>query len=229
LRTPLAVITGSASTLLQDGASISESTRHDLLTTVLEEAERLNRLIRNLLDMTRLESGAVKVKKEWLPLEELVGSALGRLEARLAGRDVHVELPRDLPLVPCDAVLIEQTLINLLENAAKYSTGQVDITAAVRGAEVVVEVADRGPGIPPGEETRVFEKFHRAAREGSAEGVGLGLTICRAIVSAHGGRIWVQNRPGGGASFQFALPIEGEAPKLPVSEQSEPTALEQHA
>jgi len=229
LRTPLAVITGSASTLLQGGSSIAETTRQDLLKTVLEEAERLNRLIRNLLDMTRLESGAVKVKKEWLPLEELVGSALGRLDARLTGRDVHVALPRDLPLVPCDAVLIEQALINLLENAAKYSTGPIDISAAIRGSEVVVEVADRGPGIPVGEETRVFEKFHRAAREGSAEGVGLGLTICRAIVSAHGGRIWVQNRAGGGASFQFALPIEGEAPKLPVSEPNEPSVQEQRA
>jgi two-component system sensor histidine kinase KdpD len=125
--------------------------------------------------------------------------------------------------------LIEQALINLLENAAKYSTGPIDISATVRGREVVVEVADRGPGIPPGEETRVFEKFHRAAREGGTEGVGLGLTICRAIVSAHGGRIWVQNRPGGGASFQFALPIEGEAPALPVSEPSEQAAQEQRA
>jgi two-component system, OmpR family, sensor histidine kinase KdpD len=229
LRTPLAVITGSASTLLQEGSTITETTRRDLLKTVLEEAERLNRLIRNLLDMTRLESGAVKVKKEWLPLEELVGSALNRLDARLAGREVHVELPRDLPLVPCDAVLIEQALINLLENAAKYSAGRIDVTAAVRESEVVVEVADRGPGIPAGEETRVFEKFHRAAREGNTEGVGLGLTICRAIVSAHGGRIWVQNRAGGGASFQFALPIEGEPPMLPVSEPSEASVQEQRA
>jgi two-component system sensor histidine kinase KdpD len=225
LRTPLAVITGSASTLLQSAPSMPEATRQDLLKTVLEEAERLNRLIRNLLDMTRLESGAVKVKKEWLPLEEVVGAALDRLDARLAGRDVHVELPRDLPLVPCDAVLIEQALINLLENAAKYSAGRIDVTAAVREGEVVVSVADRGPGIPGGEETRVFEKFHRAAREGSTEGVGLGLTICRAIASAHGGRIWVQNRAGGGADFQFALPIEGK-PKLPIAE---PTVAEPEA
>lgn len=221
LRTPLAVITGSTSTLLHGGPSVPEATRHELLGTVLEEAEHLNRLIRNLLDMTRLESGAVKIIKEWLPLEELVGAALNRLDTRLAGREVHVDLPRDLPLVPCDAVLIEQALINLLENAAKYSTGSIDIGAVVRGGEVVVEVADRGPGIPPGEEARVFEKFHRAAREGNPDGVGLGLTICRAIVAAHGGRIWVQNRPGGGASFQFALPTAGEAPPLPVAEPGE--------
>jgi two-component system sensor histidine kinase KdpD len=226
LRTPLAVITGSTSTLLQGGSGIAEATRQDLLKTVLEEAERLNRLIRNLLDMTRLESGAVKVKKEWLPLEELVGSALNRLDARLAGREVHVELAADLPLVACDAVLIEQTLINLLENAAKYSSGALDISATVGAGEVVVEVADLGPGVPAGQEQRIFDKFQRAGREGP-EGVGLGLTICRAIVSAHGGRIWVENRVNGGASFKFALPMEGEAPQLPVSEPNEPLVQEQ--
>lgn len=221
LRTPLAVITGSTSTLLQGGPGLSEATRQDLLKTVLEEAEHLNRLIRNLLDMTRLESGTVKVKKEWLPLEELVGAALNRVDSRLTGREVHVELPRSLPLVPCDAVLIEQALINLLENAAKYGAGPIDVSATVRGAEVVVEVADHGPGIAAGQELRIFDKFQRAGREGNPEGVGLGLTICRAIVSAHGGRIWVQNRAGGGASFQFALPIDGDAPKLPIAEPSE--------
>jgi two-component system sensor histidine kinase KdpD len=226
LRTPLAVITGSASTLLQGGPKLADSTRQELLKTVLEEAERLNRLIRNLLDMTRLESGAVKVKKEWLPLEELVGSALNRLEARLAERDVHVELPRDLPLVPCDAVLIEQALLNLLENAAKYSRGSIEVSASARGAEVWVEVADSGPGIAAGQELRIFEKFQRVSQEGGPEGVGLGLTICRAIITAHGGRIWAQNRPGGGASFQFALPIEGEPPKLPLADPSGPPPAE---
>jgi two-component system, OmpR family, sensor histidine kinase KdpD len=221
LRTPLAVITGSTSTLLQGGTGLSDATRQDLLKTVLEEAEHLNRLIRNLLDMTRLESGAVKVKKEWLPLEELVGAALDRVDTRLTGREVHVALPQTLPLVPCDAVLIEQVLINLLENAAKYSAGPVEITGVRRGREVVVEVADRGPGVAAGQESRIFDKFQRAGREGNAEGVGLGLTICRAIVTAHGGRIWVQNRPDGGAAFQFALPIEGDAPELPRPEPSE--------
>jgi two-component system, OmpR family, sensor histidine kinase KdpD len=217
LRTPLAVITGGASTLLQDGARLDDATRRDLLETILEEAERLNRLIRNLLDMTRLESGAVKVKKEWQSLEEVVGAALERLTARLAGRELCVSLPRDLPLVPCDAVLLEQTLINLLENAAKYSTGRIDVSGRALPGEVQVVVADRGPGIPAGEELHVFEKFHRAVREGHPDGVGLGLTICRAIVTAHGGRIWVSNREGGGASFQFTLPTEG-APSLPASE-----------
>jgi two-component system sensor histidine kinase KdpD len=227
LRTPLAVITGATSTLLQGTATLSDVTRHDLLRTVLEEAERLNRLIRNLLDMTRLESGAVRVRKEWLPLEELVGAALNRLDARLAGREVHVQLAADLPLVPCDAVLIEQALFNLLENAAKYSEGAIEIGASLMGTELVVEIADSGPGIPAGEETRVFEKFHRAPREGQPEGVGLGLTICRAIVAAHGGRIWAQNRTGKGASFRFALPIEGQPPELPALEGLDPNVEEQ--
>jgi two-component system sensor histidine kinase KdpD len=223
------VITGAASTLVQGESSIDQATRLDLMKTILEEAERLNRLIRNLLDMTRLDSGTVKVKKEWLALEEVVGAALNRLDARLAEREVRVELPADLPLVPFDAVLIEQALINLLENAAKYSQGQIEVRASAAAAEVMVEIADRGPGIEPGQEDRVFEKFHRAVREGGPSGVGLGLAICRAIVAAHGGRIWVQNRDGGGASFRFALPIQGEPPTLVPVEMAEQNQGEQLA
>jgi two-component system, OmpR family, sensor histidine kinase KdpD len=227
LRTPLAVITGATSTLLHSAQPIEAATQQDLLKTVLEEAERLNRLIRNLLDMTRLESGAVKVRKEWLPLEELVGAALSRVDARLSGREVHVTLPADLPLIPCDAVLIDQALVNLLENAAKYSTGPIDISAELSAGEVIVEVADRGPGVPVGEERRIFEKFQRAGREGSPDGVGLGLTICRAIMAAHGGRIWVSSREGGGAAFRFALPLAGAQPALPAPEPPEPRLQEQ--
>jgi two-component system sensor histidine kinase KdpD len=214
LRTPLAVITGAASTLLESPSSVDEATRRELVQTILEESERLNRLIRNLLDMTRLESGAVKVNKEWLPLEEVVGAVLNRSEPRLKTRDVRTKLPDDLPLVPFDAVLIDVVLTNLLENAMKYGADPIEINATLLPAELVVEVSDRGPGLPPGEEARVFEKFQRAASDAEATGVGLGLAICRAIVAAHGGRIWAENRPGGGASFRFALPIEGEAPKL---------------
>jgi two-component system sensor histidine kinase KdpD len=193
---------------------VDEATRRELVQTILEESERLNRLIRNLLDMTRLESGAVKVNKEWLPLEEVVGAVLNRSEPRLKTRDVRTKLPDDLPLVPFDAVLIDVVLTNLLENAMKYGADPIEINATLLPAELVVEVSDRGPGLPPGEEARVFEKFQRAASDAEATGVGLGLAICRAIVAAHGGRIWAENRPGGGASFRFALPIEGEAPKL---------------
>ena len=218
LRTPLAVITGAASTLLESSAVLDADTRRELAQTIHEEADRLNRLIRNLLDMTRLDSGAIRVKREWLPFEEIVGAALHRLDAQLVHREVKVELPSDLPLVACDAVLTEQALINLLENAAKYSNGPIEIRVSALSSEVVVEVADRGPGIPAGQEARIFEKFHRAVREGSASGVGLGLSICRAIVAAQGGRIWAENRDGGGASFRFTLPITGEAPPLDLSE-----------
>jgi two-component system sensor histidine kinase KdpD len=222
LRTPLAVITGTASTLLESKQGLDEATRRDLMQTILDESARLNRLIRNLLDMTRLESGAVKVKKEWLPLEEVVGSALDHLDARFASREIAVNLPADLPLLACDAILIELVLINLLENAAKYSDGPIELEAKLCPGEVRVGVVDRGPGIPAGQELRVFEKFHRAVREGSPGGVGLGLAISRAIVAAHGGRIWAENRGGGGASFSFTLPLEGEAPKLRELDALEP-------
>ncbi|MDQ2644713.1 MAG: sensor histidine kinase KdpD [Myxococcota bacterium] len=215
LRTPLAVITGAASTLVESRKKLDENTELDLSRTILEEAERLNRLIRNLLDMTRLESGAVRIDKEWLSLEEVVGAALNRLESRLGERSVRADLPADLPLVPFDAVLVEQAFINLLENAIKYSDGPIEIDAASSPAEITVTIADRGPGIPPGEEQRVFEKFHRAVSDrGGPSGAGLGLTICRAIVAAHGGRIWVRNREGGGAAFRFTLPLEVRPPTL---------------
>jgi two-component system sensor histidine kinase KdpD len=196
------------------------------MRVILDESERLNRQIRNLLDMTRLESGTVKVNKDWHSLEEVIGAVLNRLEHRLSGRDVRVELPGDLPLVPFDVLLIEQALVNLLENAVKYSEGPIEIVTTVTPDQATVEIADRGPGIPLGHETRIFDKFERAVREGTTSGVGLGLAICRAIVAAHGGKIWVQNREGGGASFRFSLPIVGEAPKLVLSENTESNGTE---
>jgi len=139
----------------------------------------------------------------------------------LAGREIRVELPPGLPLVPIDPILVELVLINLLENAAKYSEGCIEIRSTVLPGEVLIEVADHGPGIAPGDEARIFEKFHRSVHEGTPGGVGLGLAICRAIVAAHGGRIWAQNRVEGGASFKIALPIRGEPPKLELSEPAE--------
>jgi two-component system sensor histidine kinase KdpD len=212
LRTPLAVVTGATSSLLDEHGPRDESTRRELLETAHEEALRLNRLVRNLLDMTRLEAGALKVHKELQPLEEVVGAALERMEDRLRGRDVRTTVPKDLPLVPFDSALIEQVLINLLENATKYtpSGGPIDVSASAVDDSVLVEVADRGPGVRAQDAERVFEKFYRA-REGEGGGVGLGLTICRGIVAAHGGRIWVEERPGGGASFRFTLPLDRAA------------------
>jgi two-component system, OmpR family, sensor histidine kinase KdpD len=220
LRTPLAVVTGAASTLLED--TIDSTTRRELTETILEEAKRLNRLVRNLLDMTRLEGGALRVKKEWQPIEEVVGSALNRTEEALSGRQVLTDLGRELPLVPLDAVLIEQVLVNLLENAVKYtppgSPVQIRARKCPTGVEIVV--ADRGPGIPAGEEQRIFEKFYRV-NGGQGGGVGLGLAICRGIVMAHGGQLFVDRRPGGGAEFRFQLPVDGAPPSLEAPDPSQ--------
>ncbi len=215
LRTPLAGIEGAATTLLSQ-AEPPAPERRSLAQTIVRESRRMTRLVANLLDMVRLEAGALNVNKEWQPLEEVVGVALVFLEERLQGHPVAARIPADLPLVPIDGLLIEQVLINLIENAVKYAPGHspIEIEAAPAPGGVVVGIADRGPGIPPGEETRIFEKFHRATDDDSAGGVGLGLTICQGIVAAHGGRMWAENRPGGGAVFRFTLPIEGTPPVL---------------
>jgi two-component system sensor histidine kinase KdpD len=216
LRTPLATIMGSASSLLENGTHFQRGTWQDLLQSIVDEAERLNRLVGNLLDMTRLEAGTLAVKKDWLPLEEVVGTALARMEKRLGNRPVAIHVPADLPLVQIDGVLIEQVLINLLENGVKYTPvkSEIDISASVSDGAVRVEVADRGPGFAPGEEERLFDKFYRG-QTGDSRGVGLGLAICRAIVEAHGGKIWAENRPGGGAAFRFTLPAKDVPPEMP--------------
>jgi two-component system sensor histidine kinase KdpD len=210
LRTPLATITGSASALLQP-ALLSDEAQRELKEAIYEEADRLNRLVTNLLDMTRLESGSLALSRDWQSLEELVGTALARLDPGLKGRPVTVSIPDDLPLVPVDGVLIEQVLVNLLENAVKYTEPGSPLFIAARTVDgsVLVEVADEGPGLPPGAEERVFEKFYRAG--GGPRGFGLGLPICRAIITAHGGRIWARNRQPRGVAFAFTLPL-GEGP-----------------
>lgn len=217
LRTPLAVITGTASTLLSSRLDVA--TQRELTESIVTEAERLNRLVRNLLDMTRLEAGAVEVNKEWQSLEEAVGAALERVEHMLAHERVSTRLPVDLPLVPFDSILLQQVLVNLLENAAKYTPAatMIEVSAARAGGDVEVVVADRGPGLPPGEERKIFEKFYRAEK-GRGGGVGLGLTICKGIITAHGGQIWAENRSGGGCAFHFTLPIRGEPPTLDLLE-----------
>jgi two-component system sensor histidine kinase KdpD len=216
LRTPLAAITGAGTLLLDEGVT-DPSLRRELTATVVEEAERLERLVSNLLDMTRLESGVVEPRREWVPLVEVVGAAMNRLERVLAGRPVSIALPEDLPLLSIDPILVQQLLVNLLENAAKHTPPgtEVSVTAAREGGTLVVEVADGGPGLPPGEEERVFERFHRAAGPG-VRGVGLGLPIARAIAQAHGGRLTAANRPGGGALFRLTLPLA--APPAPSPE-----------
>jgi two-component system sensor histidine kinase KdpD len=220
LRTPLSVITGAASALLQSAPMLGPAEQRDLAETIHEEARRLDRLVRNLLDMTRLASGAVRVAKEWQPIEGVVGAALERLAQPLRGREVEVRIPPGLPPVPIDGLLVEQALINLLENAAKYTPDgtPLELSAAADGGALVVAIADRGPGIPRELVDRIFEKFYRLPREGASGGGGLGLAICRGIAEAHGGRIWVENRDGGGAVFRIALPIEGPPPEVAPEE-----------
>ncbi len=216
LRTPLGVVTGATSALLEDEPAKDEATRRELLRTAHGEALRLNRLVSNLLDMTRLEAGALRVHKEVQPIEEVVGAALNRVEDRLRGRDVRTDIAADLPLVPLDPVFVEQVLINLLENATKYTPdgSPIEVTAHAGHGEMLIEVADRGPGVAAQDVSRIFDKFYRV-KESEGGGVGLGLTICRGIVAAHGGRIWVEERAGGGASFRFTLPLDEALPRPP--------------
>jgi two-component system sensor histidine kinase KdpD len=216
LRTPLAAISGATSALLQQDIALDQQGKHELVQTIQEEADHLNQIIQNVLDMTRLESKAITVKKEWQSVEEIVGVALNRLSGRLEGRELTVHIQEELPLVAFDSLLMEQVLMNLLDNAIKHTPEGTPIgfTAEIRADAVMIEVADRGPGIPSGDEELIFEKFVR----GPAGGIGLGLAICRAIINAHGGRIWAENRPGGGAVFRFTLPIEGR-PQMPEPEE----------
>ena len=218
LRTPLSAITGAASTLLQRDVLLDTDSRLDLVTTIQEEADHLNRIIKNVLDMTRLESGAIQVNKEWQSLEEIVGVVLDRLGDRLNDHPLTVKLPGNLPLIPFDGLMIEQVLVNLLDNAIKYTPKgtPLELSASESFYTVTVELADRGPGIPPGDEERIFDKFVRG--RGAAGGVGLGLAICRTIINAHGGKIWAENREGGGAVFRFTLSSAG-LPPAPKKEE----------
>ena len=217
LRTPLGVIHGSATALLDENATLDAATRRDLMVTIREEAERLNSRVRNLLDMTRLEAGAVALDLGWQSLEEVVGAALERVERGTGPRRVTVRLAETLPLVAGDGALLEQVVVNLLDNALKYSPPEapVEVTAREDAGEIVLSVLDRGPGIAAPDRERIFQKFYRASAQRGREGVGLGLAICSAVVRAHGGRIWVENRPDGGASFQLALPRKEPPPPPP--------------
>jgi two-component system sensor histidine kinase KdpD len=222
LRTPLATIVGSASALAEGDATLRPEDRQELSRAICEEALRMSNLVNNILDMARLDAGAVRLNKQWHTLEEIVGTVLTRLQKRLEGRPVSVKLPRDLPLVHVDAVMIEQVLVNLLENAVRYTPpgSPIEIRAELSPLMVTVSVADRGPGIPKGQEEQIFEKFHRTQRESAQSGVGLGLAICRAIVEAHGGWIRAKNRGTGGAIVSFALPLELSPPTIELEEET---------
>ena len=208
LRTPLTTIVGLSSAVLHQ-LEQAPGAQRELAHELHEEAHRMSGMVSNLLDMARLQSGNVQLNREWQTLEEAVGAALRATSRVLGDRAVQIALPADLPLLQFDAVLLERVLVNLLENAAKYTPAgsPIVIGAAPQGGAVHVWIDDLGPGLPPGMEDRIFERFSRGEREASRPGTGLGLALCRAIIEAHGGRIWAENRRDGGARFAFALPL----------------------
>jgi two-component system sensor histidine kinase KdpD len=216
LRTPLASILGSASSLRSYGPTLTGPAKEELLDSILEEAERLNRFIANLLDMTRLESGAVAPRVEAIDLADVVGSALHRAAKVLAQHDVRISIQSDLPMVKLDPVLFEQALFNLLDNAAKYSPPRsaIDVKAARVGQHIQLSVADNGSGVPPEDVERIFDKFYRVqAADHKRAGTGLGLAISRGFVESMGGTLSAANASGHGAIFTITLPVPdaGEA------------------
>ncbi|MBV9617063.1 MAG: DUF4118 domain-containing protein [Ktedonobacteraceae bacterium] len=213
LRTPLSSIKAAASSLLQEDVQWNDEERRSFALSIERASDRLNRLVGNLLDMTRIEGGALKPEKEWYPIDELIHDVLGHMQFLLQDREVHTCLPENLPPVELDYLQMGQVLTNLLENAVRYtpSSSPIEISAQVVDGEMRVSIADRGPGIPPADLERVFDKFYRVlstTRKKNVTGSGLGLAVCLGLVEAHGGRIWAENRPGGGAIFRFTLPLE---------------------
>jgi len=207
LRTPLASLVGLADTL-QMTQPTPTGQQLEVIQSMRNSATRMNALVANLLDMARLESGAVQLNRQWQPLEEVVGSALGACAPILAERPITVDLAPDLPLLHFDASLIERVLVNVLENAAKYTPEKtpIEIRARTESDNVVLRIDDHGPGLPLGREEAIFEKFERGRRESATPGVGLGLAISRAIMQAHNGSIRGETRKEGGASFVLTLP-----------------------
>jgi two-component system sensor histidine kinase KdpD len=224
LRTPLTAIVGFASLLAEPGhvEKTGQRAPNELGEAIYDEALRMTAIVTNLLDMVRLQEGSMRLNRQWSSLEEMIGAALAASRRLLSGRKVHTHVPLDLPLVQLDAVLIERLLANLLDNAAKYTPAGSPITINAAAVEdgrryVKVNVEDSGPGLSPGMESRVFDKFTRGEKESALPGIGLGLAICRAIVEAHGGKIGAANRtdPNGivlGACFWFMLPADETPP-----------------
>jgi two-component system sensor histidine kinase KdpD len=208
LRTPLAVMAGAGGTLAEHGATLDEATRFSLAHSIETKAREMSELVSNVLDLMRFESGHVVLRRDWETLDDLVGAALRRVEARLGGHSVDVRIASDLPPVHVDATLVAQVFANLFDNVAKYTPAgtRVSVSAVEDGPFVRVVVEDDGPGLPPGDPSRLFDKFQRGSGEGPVVGVGLGLAICQAIVRAHGGEIEAHRRAGVGARFEFTLP-----------------------
>lgn len=222
LRTPLATISGAASSIMEGTNALGMESCKAMSAEIYHESMRLNRLVSNLLDMTKVESGMLQVAKELHPVDEIIGAALGSVEDRLANRKVTIQISPDVPPALVDETLMQQVLVNLLENAIKYtpSGAEIEIGAESQGEFVRISVADHGPGIPQELHGKVFEKFYREHINNSS-GAGLGLSICSGIVEAHGGKIWIENRPGGGSVFKFLVPSGASPSGLDLDEQDD--------
>jgi two-component system sensor histidine kinase KdpD len=211
LRTPLVSITGALTSLDEQSDALDEENRVSLIVTAREEADRLNRLVGNLLSMTRIESGAIKLHCEPGDIQDVIGTALEQLGKRVADHEIKINIPQDLPLISMDFTLIVQVVVNLLENAVKYSPkgSRIEVSASLLNEGVRLEVADRGVGIPLEDLTRIFDKFYRVQRPESVSGTGLGLSISKGIVDAHHGNIYARPRAGGGSILTVELPLTG--------------------
>jgi two-component system sensor histidine kinase KdpD len=212
MRTPLVSIIGALSSLLDTNIALAEANRQALLRGAWDEAERLNRFVGDLLDMTRLEAGELRINQEPCDLQDLIGCALTALDAQLQDRPIEIDLAQGLPLVTMDMVLMTQVLINLVENGVKYTPpgSPLALRARIEAEELILEVLDRGPGVPKEAEERIFEKFYRLPAPEGVSGTGLGLSICRGIVEAHRGRLSVHNREDGGLCVRCRLPLDLE-------------------
>jgi two-component system sensor histidine kinase KdpD len=215
LRTPLASITGAVTSLLSRESAYNRETKEILLQTIKEEAQRLNHFVANLLDMVRLESGVLKLNKEWCDIQDILGVALRELKDVLQGHPLRINIPLDLPFVKADFALIEHVLLNLLENAAKYSPPKSEISISARYSDpaLLVTVGDLSPAIPKAERENVFDKFYRLHYSKDVSGTGLGLSICKGIIEAHDGEIWIDPSPDYGNRFTFSLPAAERPPE----------------
>jgi two-component system, OmpR family, sensor histidine kinase KdpD len=209
LRTPLATITGAISSLRDPDVRLDDATRSTLIEDIGTEAQRLNRLVGNLLDMSRLEAGALRIDQAPADITEVIGAALEQRASQLAGRPLELHVPHDLPPILMSTPLISQVIVNVLDNALKYSPEgtAVQVAARVEGDTATVEIGDRGVGIPGEDLDRIFDKFYRVHRPGNVGGTGLGLAISKGIIEAHGGTIEARNRAGGGTLVCFTLPL----------------------
>jgi len=214
LRTPLATVTGVLSSLEESESvlpahQMDSATRLELIRSATRQAGRLNHLVENLLDMTRLESGALRLNREPTDIQDLIGAVTRQMASEFCKHPLKVEIPPDLPLVTVDAVLIAQVLENLVDNACKYSPPEtpINISAHLSKNQIELAVRDCGVGIPTADLERVFDKFYRVQHQEIIAGTGLGLSICKGIIEAHGGRIWAANNPDNGATITFSLPL----------------------